>query len=256
MQNPDATRVAGFRAWLKLGYVVRRGETSLRIWVPMAPSKAAMADWEKAGRPKDGKPRTFFKLGPVFDRSQIELLPAPAEPMPLDLPIREVQGEDLAPAFPALTALAAELGSSVELEEIPGGSMHGYYEPASKRIAISRALPENGRVKTLVHELAHALVRADHREEDPELDRAREELVAETVALTVCSGALGLDSSGYSVPYLTSWSETTGIETIHHAAALIDRLARRIEDAIHAAPLDDNADAGADPERVLAPAAV
>jgi hypothetical protein len=31
-----------------------------------------------------------------------------------------------------------------------------------------------------VHELAHALVRADHQDEDPELDAAAEELVAET----------------------------------------------------------------------------
>jgi hypothetical protein len=31
--------VAGFRTWLKLGYCARRGETALRIWVPMSPSK-------------------------------------------------------------------------------------------------------------------------------------------------------------------------------------------------------------------------
>jgi hypothetical protein len=34
MQLPEATRVAGFKAWLKLGYCVRHGETALRIWVP------------------------------------------------------------------------------------------------------------------------------------------------------------------------------------------------------------------------------
>jgi N-terminal domain of anti-restriction factor ArdC len=32
MQKPEATRVAGFRAWLKLGYCVRKGESALRIW--------------------------------------------------------------------------------------------------------------------------------------------------------------------------------------------------------------------------------
>ena len=31
MQKPEATRVAGFRAWLKLGYCVRKGETALGI---------------------------------------------------------------------------------------------------------------------------------------------------------------------------------------------------------------------------------
>jgi hypothetical protein len=40
-QKPDATRVAGFRAWLNLDDCVKRGERALRIWVPMAPSRAA-----------------------------------------------------------------------------------------------------------------------------------------------------------------------------------------------------------------------
>jgi N-terminal domain of anti-restriction factor ArdC len=32
---PDATFVAGFRAWLKLGYCVRKGEKAIRIVAPM-----------------------------------------------------------------------------------------------------------------------------------------------------------------------------------------------------------------------------
>src|SRR4051794_13849820 len=42
LQKPEATRVAGFRARIKLGYCVRRGERALRIWVPIPPSKAAL----------------------------------------------------------------------------------------------------------------------------------------------------------------------------------------------------------------------
>src|SRR3954462_3684019 len=73
MQCPRATMVAGFRAWLKLGYVVRRGETALRIWVPMPPSKRELERWQ-AGADPAGRPRTRFRLGPVFDRSQVEPL--------------------------------------------------------------------------------------------------------------------------------------------------------------------------------------
>jgi hypothetical protein len=36
MQAPDATRVAGFRAWLQLGYAVRKGESAIRIWMKRA----------------------------------------------------------------------------------------------------------------------------------------------------------------------------------------------------------------------------
>src|SRR3954452_21588142 len=42
LQKPDATRVAGFRMWLKLGYCVRRGERALRIWVPYPAVEAGL----------------------------------------------------------------------------------------------------------------------------------------------------------------------------------------------------------------------
>ncbi len=86
----------------------------------------------------------------------------------------------------------------------------------------------NAQVATLVHELAHALLRCERREEDPNLTYAEEEVVVESVAYTVCS-SLGLDSAGFSVPYMTSWSQGTEIERY---AALIDRLAMRLEDAV------------------------
>src|SRR4051794_19310660 len=87
MQRPEATRVAGFRAWLKLGYCVRKGERALRIWVPIPPSKKSLEQWKADGEDAAARPRTRFKLGPVFDRSQVEPLPPPAEPLPLDPPI-------------------------------------------------------------------------------------------------------------------------------------------------------------------------
>jgi hypothetical protein len=78
MQHPDATRVAGFRAWLKLGYAVRRGQRAIRIWVPIPPSRKRVEKWVQAGSNPADKPRTYFKLGPVFAREQVEPLPAPA----------------------------------------------------------------------------------------------------------------------------------------------------------------------------------
>ena len=54
--------------------------------------------------------------------------------------------------------------------------------------------------------------------------------MVESVAYTVTS-ALGLDSSAYSIPYLASWAQRGELDTIERTAALIDSLARRIEDA-------------------------
>lgn len=89
----------------------------------------------------------------------------------------------------------------------------------------------NGKVKTRCHEIAHALIRREREDGDPELDRASEELVVESVAFT-CVGTLGIKADGYSVPYLASWAEQSDLSVLEQTAALIGRLASRIEDAV------------------------
>ena len=133
-----------------------------------------------------------------------------------------------------LEELAAELRVSVSIEPV-GDEANGYYAPARRAIVIDGDLAGNGRVATLIHELAHVLVERDRRDEDPALSYAEEELVVESIAYTV-TGAAGLDVGGFSVPYLASWAEETPLETIERTARLIDRLARRIEDAIDSEP--------------------
>lgn len=121
LQRPDATRVAGFKAWLTLGYCVRRGETAIRIWAPVPPSKKRLQAWRDAGADPRARPRTFFRLTAVFDRGQVDPLPDfPGEPAALDPPIVPVDGDDLAHLFEPLCALGAEIGSRVDVEEIPG----------------------------------------------------------------------------------------------------------------------------------------
>jgi hypothetical protein len=55
-------------------------------------------------------------------------------------------------------------------------------------------------------------------------------------------GFLGLDTAGNSIPYLTVWSEHTQPDAFERIAALVDRLARRLEDAL--GPVDGEASAG------------
>ena len=61
-------------------------------------------------------------------------------------------------------------------------------------------------VKTLVHEIAHALL---HDEQAAIADRQGCELEAESVAYVVTS-ALGIDSSDYSFGYIASWAKDSG----------------------------------------------
>jgi antirestriction protein ArdC len=230
LQKPDATCVAGFRAWLKLGYAVRRGERAIKIWIPIPPSKHKLDEWRSRGADPAERPRTFFRLGPVFDRSQVDPLPPPAEPIALDPPIAPLEGDELAWAWPKLVTLASDLGSTVTVKWLPPGR-GGSYNLTTHAIVINKAASVNQRVKTLVHELGHRLVRAEPHDDKAPMTYDEEELVVESVAFTVC-GSLGFDTSSYSIPYLASWSEGAELETIERAAGVIDRIARRIEDAL------------------------
>ena len=54
---------------------------------------------------------------------------------------------------------------------------------------------------------------------------------------------VGLDSSASAVPYLASWAESAAPDTFERIAALVDRLARRLEDALsYASPTQDATD--------------
>jgi antirestriction protein ArdC len=231
MQLGHATRVAGFRRWLEIGYAVQKGEHAIRIWAPCRPSEKQVKRWREAGAKPEEEPRIFFRLVPVFDASQVAPLPDfPGEPMPLEPPHEPIGGDGLSDRVPALVEFADALELEISIEPVPGAAS-GYHEPATGRIVVEDVGAEfsaNAQVSVLVHELAHALVRIDRREADPKLDYAAEEVVVESVAYSVCA-SLGLDSAGSAVPYVTGWAERTEGDPIEAYAELIDRLARRIE---------------------------
>ena len=79
---------------------------------------------------------------------------------------------------------------------------NGYCDFDKKRIAVRPDVSEAQAAKTLIHELAHALLHGDRAA------RARdiEEVEVESVAYIVCD-ALGLDSGAYSFAYVTRWAD-------------------------------------------------
>jgi antirestriction protein ArdC len=250
-QMPEARRVTGFRKWLTLGYAVRKGETAIRIWAPIPPSKEMLEDWRKAGADPKTKPKTYFRMVAVFDRSQVDPLPDfPGGAVDLEPPCEPIEGDGLAGYLPSLKGFAAAIGFSFVVKEMPA-RVNGYCAPTEREIAV-RPVEENyspnAQVKTGVHEVSHALVRVGRCEEDPKLSRDEEEVVVECVAYLICS-TLGLDTSGYSVTYVASWGSGAVIERY---AELIDRLASRIEDALLADGQLASASAPADRAPIVA----
>jgi antirestriction protein ArdC len=228
MQHPTATRVAGFHAWLKLDYCVRKGESGIRIWAPCPPSKKRLAAWRAAGADPAERPRTHWRLASVFAQDQVAELPPPAVPAPLDAPAPAVlRGESHTELLGELVTLAGELGYRWDVCDT--GAAEGRHYAKRRLIEISDRLSANGQLAAGVHELAHALVALD--ELAPKLSYAEEELVVESVAFCVCE-TVGLDTHENSIPYLTGWAEEADLEVLERAAALTSRIADRIEAAL------------------------
>jgi hypothetical protein len=168
----------------------------------------------------------------VFDRSQVDPLPAPAEPVDLDPPMVRAEGDELQWTVQPLVELATGAGWVVIFE--PGPQARGgccVLETGVLSINSRPGFSVNQQVKTLVHELSHMLLRVEREDDDLQLTYSEEELVVESIAFTVC-GSLGLDTSGYSIPYLASWAQRASMATIERAAGMVDRVAKRIEEHV------------------------
>lgn len=219
LQKPDATFVAGFRAFLKLNRCVRKGEQSIRILAPMTVRQ------RDADNPDDADDkRTVFRAVPVFDVSQTDALPG-RDPAALEPPCEPISGDSHARLVTPLENLAAELGYTVRHLPLDGGA-DGWCDAQRNEIVVNEHLPANAQVRVLVHELAHALG-VGYRD----FGRHKAEVLVDCVTYVAC-GSAGLDVSGESVPYIAGWGEDGALDAIHEYAETIDTIARRIETVI------------------------
>ncbi len=188
LQKPDATRVAGFNKWKELGRQVRKGEHGASILAPIIRTQKD----ENGDKDKDRKYVAGFTSATVFDISQTD-----GEPLPEIAPL--LTGVAPEGQFQGLSEVASGFGFRVERRELTGGT-NGYCSPSERLIVVESRNDGVQQVKTLAHELGHALL----HDEDNDLPREHKEIEAESVAYVV-SQALGIDSGGYSFGYLTSW---------------------------------------------------
>ena len=212
-------RVAGFRTWLRLGRVVRKGERAMRVLAPVSIKKRD----QPTGEETDER-RVFFKSAFVFSISQTDQLPG-ADPLPLEAPRAPLTGDSHAYLLPRLHEFTRSLGYTASFRPIPG-STGGWCDARAKEIVVDSDQPANGQVRTFVHETVHALG-VDYEK----YNRAQTEVIVDATTLVVL-GTVGLDTSGETVPYIAGWGESGALEAITEFAHLIDGLARQVERAI------------------------
>jgi len=141
--------IAGFHTWIKLGRAVRKGENALRI---LAPITVKQKDEHVEASERR---HVFFKTTFVFDVSQTDPIPG-VEPAPLQPPCEPLTGDSHAHLLAPLVEFAASLGYAVAFQSIPGAT-GGWCDLKAKQIAVDADVPANAQVRTLVHEVTHAL---------------------------------------------------------------------------------------------------
>lgn len=222
-QRPDATRVAGYRAWTTFGRQVQKekGAKGIAIWAPVT-RKVQTADDDSelaAVRRCVG-----FRLAYVFDVADTEGDPLPASPASAHL----LAGEAPTGMWNALAAQVLAAGYRIELVEAiahsPGAN--GTTSPNDQLVKIATFRRSPAAVcKTLAHELAHVLLHATALTTGT-LEQARAEVEAESVAYLVCAG-YGLDSMDYTLGYVANWSGGDA-DRVLATAVTVQRCARTI----------------------------
>lgn len=235
MQKPDATLVAGYKAWQKnFERHVNKGEKAIRILAP-APYKIKEERdkidpvTQELLLDKDGNPQKeeveitipAFRAVSVFDLSQTDGKPIP-ELASKEL-LSDVEGyQDLIRAVEAISPVP------IELEEIAGDSK-GYYDREAKRIAVQENMSESQTLKTMIHEVAHSKLHSKEVEQDEQMrkDRNTKEVEAESVAYTVCQH-FGVDTSDYSFGYIAGWSSGRDTKELRSSMDTIRRTASEL----------------------------
>jgi antirestriction protein ArdC len=222
LQRPDATRVAGFHAWRKLGRFVKKGEHGIAIFAPMSRRKSRD---ERQQSMTEGEQAIFgFRIAHVFDVEQTE-----GDPLP---EFARLSG-DAKGWLAHLENTVRDAGVDLEYGHIgfPIGAK-GISTPGA--IKVSPRLSEPEKFAVLVHEFAHELL---HQRTDRKQHTTRQirETEAEAVAYTVCR-AFGIDSTTRSSDYIQLYrgNEETLTESLkfvqHTAAQIIELLQRRSEE--------------------------
>ncbi len=247
MQCPDATYVAGYKAWQRnFERHVNKGERGIRILAP-APYKIK-EEQEKVdpvtNEPvldRDGMPVMeeveikipAFRVVTVFDYSQTDGKELPG------LGVNELHG-NVERYQDFMEALERASPVPIRYEEMEG-DRKGYFIDLSHPIAIKEGMSEAQTAKTGVHEVAHAKLHAREAEQDTEKavykDRETKEVEAESIAYTVCQH-FGIDTSDYSFGYIAGWSSGKEMPELKSSLDTIRRTSSELIKGIEAQLLE------------------
>jgi hypothetical protein len=263
--DPTPTCVAGFHQWLSLGRHVEKGQHGYGILAPVTARFASRnpadpASWhrlsrgEKAAAGEVVKSRLIgLKPTHVWDVSQTAGDPVPELPRP-----NLLEGEAPAGLWDGLADQITAAGFELRLVSSAAaiGGANGITDFLTREVSIRMDMDEAAQVKTLAHELGHVLLHQPPDNKlsadlavDATLHRGVAEVEAESVALMV-GAAHGLDTSSYTVPYVSTWAASvpgkTAVEVVQATAERVRSTALSVLDNIDTDKVGDGTPPGLD----------
>lgn len=228
-QMPTASLVAGFQTWKKkFNRYVKKGEKGIFILAPIPHKFKKVVEDEDGNESEKEINYTTFRAVSVFDISQTE---GEAVPSTSDF-VKTLEG-DVDGYKNLLEKLESVSPVPVTFEDIQTGA-NGYFHLVENRIAIKEGMSELQTIKTLVHEISHAMLHDRENGEEKGANQSTKEVQAESVAYTVCN-YLGLDTSDYSFGYVAGWSKGKEVKELQASMEVIRKTAGTIIEAVRAA---------------------
>lgn len=267
--TPAPTYVAGFHQWLSLGRHVEKGQHGYGILAPVTARFASRnpadpVSWHRLSHGEKaaaGEVVTSKLIGlkptHVWDVSQTAGDPVPERPRPSLL-----RGEAPAGLWDGLADQITGAGFELRLVSSAAaiGGANGITDFLTRDVSIRMDMDDAAQVKTLAHELGHVLLHAppDRRlpaelAVDATLHRGVAEVEAESVALMV-GAAHGLDTSCYTVPYVSTWAASvpgkTAVEVLQSTAERVRSTALGILEEVGTQKIGDGNPPGLDRDSV------
>ena len=256
MQNPSASLCAGFNTWKNKKRYVKAGEKGLKILAPITETVLREVPvLDDDGKPildENGKEQTKkvkekvftnkFYVTSTFDISQTE-----GEPIP---ELSYSGTSEKVENYGALKKVLEEIAPfPVEYTDELQEGCDGRCSYTAEQIYIRNDMEDAKTVEVLIHEIGHAYMHDKTRFEEAKehlkviSDRDSREIQAESLSYIV-THKLGLDTSGFSFPYIAAWSSNHTEQEIMNAMiyirdeadAFYDLIEKKLELELNKAP--------------------
>lgn len=117
---------------------------------------------------------------------------------------------------------AVGMASPMQIRFIESNQFNGVCDYGERKIFIQKGMSESQTLKTVIHEVSHAILHDYSVMERLGRWKGKEarEVEAEGVTFMVCQ-YLGIDSSGYSFPYISNWSKDMDVGELQASLGVV-----------------------------------